>query len=173
MGRRLTAGRGTGERDFDSGHGGGEGGLLEPGPSRTGPSGRAPVFADGHRATSRCLRSGCCGKNDFWGEVGTPFAGGGAMFVRAADEFVPAAPGGGPFQPDEAGGAEPRDRGGRKDEVGKDALVCFFNFHARSMTGEVGQMLSEWKFKNENIFGQAAAGKVQGMFCGSRLPGFQ
>ena len=96
--------------------GGGEGGLAV-GPRRSGPSGRAPVFADGHRAMNRLFRSGGRCENDFRGEEGTPLAGGGLVFGCAADEFVPAAPGGGPFQTDQSGGAKPGNGGGREDEV--------------------------------------------------------
>jgi len=63
------------------------------------------------------------GENNFRGEVGTPLARGGLMFRRAADEFVPAAPLGRPFQPDQSGRAESRNGGGWKDEVGEDTLV--------------------------------------------------
>lgn len=63
--------------------------------------------------------------------------GGGAVLHRAADEFVTAV-----GFADEAGGAEARNDGGLKHEGDERELVTIFNFHAASMTREVGHWLS-------------------------------
>jgi len=79
-------------------------------------------------------------KYDLGGEQRAPFSGGGAVVRSAADEFVWAVE-----VPHEAGGAEPGDRGGLKNEGVEWDSVRSFNFHAASMTEGVGHWLSMGK----------------------------